>query len=235
MNIFVFGDTHGRIDLINDHAKEIITSTGINPDLFIQVGDFGVWHDDGESAGIIPKHRKYSDFPEYEKNKKQFIAPLIFIAGNHENFDYLEKLDKHKSLVQISNTMYYLKTGQVINWDNVSIAGLGGCYAAPHYEKQGKQQGRFRRYIIKEYIDSLKNKRADILITHDSPYNTVPHSRVVGSPEITDLINLSGYKYVIHGHHHTSYESKIQTATGEAILHGLSKEGQIGFAKVIVI
>lgn len=86
MAIYFFGDTHAGIDIdkiffVKDYTKE---------DFIIVCGDFGVlWSDlDGKYKQI--------DALKMEENLKERIeklpCTLLFIDGNHDNFNRLKAL-----------------------------------------------------------------------------------------------------------------------------------------------
>ena len=78
--IYITGDTHGTTDWEKLNTRNFSEQEFMNPDLdyVIITGDFGgIWGDE-EDAYILKKY-----------NQRNFTT--LFIDGNHENHDLLDK------------------------------------------------------------------------------------------------------------------------------------------------
>lgn len=117
-NFYITGDTHGYIDFkkLEIFAKE-------NPqlskkDYVLILGDFGaVW----DEKTLEHDLKRYSELP----------FTILFIDGNHENFDLLESFDIkiwHGGKVRfIKDDIVYLMRGQVFSFGKKSFFTFGGA------------------------------------------------------------------------------------------------------------
>lgn len=111
--IFITGDTHGdlcRLTEFNMFMNE--------DDYIIVAGDFGYLF-----------NRRY--WASFVKNVKSIKGKILFIDGNHENFDWLNefpvcKWNDGKIHVIIKNKVMHLMRGQVFNIEGKSIFTFGG-------------------------------------------------------------------------------------------------------------
>jgi hypothetical protein len=194
-NIVVCGDLHGGNDisvLSTKNFPEQKNFSGNN--VLLQAGDFGlVWN-----SKIVKRKSKFDgpsimpDFNADRQNpsekywlrwldKKPFYT--LFIAGNHENYDRLEKYPLIDfcggKAAQISDKVFYLKNGYVYDIDGVKIWMFGG---GTSIDKAYRIEGiSWWRQEIPEYsemlfgIDNLKehNYDVDYIITHTLPTSII--------------------------------------------------------------
>jgi hypothetical protein len=119
MSIYVTGDTHGTYDVTKIHKlKDALTPE----DSLIVLGDFGIcWDDNGGDNKV----RKFW-------NRQSFNT--LFIDGNHENFDLLNKRrvsERHCGKVHVlGKKITHLMRGQVFELEGKSVFTFGG--AASH-------------------------------------------------------------------------------------------------------
>ncbi len=163
--IFITGDIHGNIDihkLSNSNFKMFDNIT--RDDYLIICGDFGlVWDDSKEDI----YWRKWLD-------RKPWTT--LWIDGNHENYDLLEKYDVedwHGGKIQkITDNIFHLMRGYVFEIDGKKIFAFGG---AESHDKEYRKLGRTM------WLDELPNEaelqrgrmslesvgwNVDIVITH---------------------------------------------------------------------
>jgi len=145
--IYVTGDTHSHFDRFmsfNFPQQENMT----RDDYVIICGDFGgVW----------------SDSPAQEMNLDWLgFLPftLLFVTGNHENYDLLEKYEVsewHGGKVQfIRPNVIHLMRGQVYEIDGKTIFTMGG--AACHDLRNGVLDPEDPDYFEKAYKLKRKNE-----------------------------------------------------------------------------
>lgn len=92
---------------------------------------------------------------------------------------------------------------------------------------------RHRTTIYPEDVRRLRNRRADILVTHEAPSCMVAaNGRRMGFPEIDRLARAMGVKTVIHGHHHHHYEAEID---GGIRVIGVGRSGVIDLDGTILV
>lgn len=161
--IFISGDTHGR----NDFAKLIKFSSEhpnlTKADYMIIAGDFGaVWNAKTLEEDLKP----YSDLP----------FTVLFVDGNHENFDLLNsypiEMWNGGKVHNIKPDIIHLMRGQVFEIEGKTFFAFGG---ATSIDKDWRIEGRdwwaqenptFEEYD--EGVVNLKryNNKVDYIITH---------------------------------------------------------------------
>jgi len=197
--IFVCGDLHGEIDIgtlnVNNfpEQKELTDNN-----ILLQVGDFGLVFD----AKNVRHKRMHSVYEAPEivsgnisKRSKQEAHWLkwldekpfytLFIGGNHENYDRLEKfplIDFHGGkAAQISEKVFYLKNGYIYDFGGKKFWMFGG---ATSIDKQWRIEGiTWWRQEIPSYkemqfgLDNLRdaNYKVDYIITHTLPNEIIKY------------------------------------------------------------
>lgn len=118
--IYLTGDTHRSIDIEKLNNKNFPEGKSLTRDDYVIVlGDFGfIWDTSKEN--------------EYWLNwlcEKPYT--VLFIDGNHENFDlleqYPEELWKGGKIHRIANNIIHLMRGQVFNIDDKKFFTFGGA------------------------------------------------------------------------------------------------------------
>lgn len=215
MKIGLIGDIHGRVL----HTLAVITTWQMHHqetlDMIIQVGDFGAYPEPDESLrnnkfylqdssqfdfsrfiqaqGVLLQNLRYM--------KDMLSNPIHFIRGNHEDFDWLEKVSSNNKDNEISidalDIFRYVKDGTVLKIGATKIGFLGGIETS----HQGNESIDLEKY---KKLLALPAGEIDILITHDAPYGIGLnyHGEVQGSKKITALIEKIQPKYLIAGHYH---------------------------------
>lgn len=216
LNIGVLGDLHGHFTLALTLLKRWENEKEKNLDLILQVGDFGVFPHpfyklDHATYKFSKKDPDEISFPDYldstqesqsffdEKSpsEKRIDAPLIFIRGNHEDFDYLSQLENSSLDIPIPVDHYskflYLPNGKSTSFNSkgkkLTIAGLGGI-------EHGKYGAEFSN---KEVNNLIGSGYVDILLTHE-PYKGGFGDG--GSRKIKELVNSLEPSYSFSGHYH---------------------------------
>lgn len=115
--IFITGDTHAEYSRLNKKNFPIQEEMTKN-DYVIIAGDFGYWDDSKQQAWWL----KWLD-------EKPFTT--LFVDGNHENFDLLNKLPVEKwnggKIHYISKSVIHLMRGQVFELEGKKIFTFGGA------------------------------------------------------------------------------------------------------------
>lgn len=109
--IHITGDTHGDLGRVYSYCKRIFAPAVTEDDYILVCGDFGMlWN-------TMPTKDSFPDLP----------CPVLFVDGNHENFDLLRVLPRKE--------MFGSKVGVVeVGGREVAYHLLRGCV----YEIQGK-------------------------------------------------------------------------------------------------
>jgi len=125
MTIFLTGDLHGQIDiqkLSSDNFSEGKTLT--KNDFLIVLGDFGlIFHE--------PSHKNYRSEKHWLNWLEKKPWTTLFVDGNHENFDIIEKLPEVEmfgsKVGKVNNSIYHLKRGNIYTIENKTFLALGGA------------------------------------------------------------------------------------------------------------
>ena len=167
--IYITGDTHGTTDWEKLGTSSFTEQKYMNPDndYVIIVGDFGgIW--DGAD---------YDAYVQKTYNKRNFTT--LFIDGNHENHDLLDKYpveDWHGGKVhKISDHIIHLMRGQVFKLRGFTIFSMGGAESTDkQYRREGESWWARELPSDEEYEEALRNLskvdfRVDIVLTHCAP------------------------------------------------------------------
>lgn len=163
MAIYITGDTHGDNSYIyNMSARYKITED----DYIIVCGDFGfVWNGD---------------------YKKQFIklhrctkATILFVDGNHENFDLFETFPVVEwcggKASQLADKIYWLRRGEIYTIEGHTFFCFGGARSTDQdWRTPGKSWWPQEEPTIEEMVKGIEviNDNLDkieYVITHDCP------------------------------------------------------------------
>lgn len=165
-NFYIFGDTHGTMEIskifgVKDYEKD---------DFIIVCGDFGVlWSD-------TPSEKE----KEIIKAIKKLPCTLLFIDGNHENFnrlDALKSVEKFGGRVgeYIKNKAYHLKRGEIYSILGRNILTLGGALSIDKAWREENVSWWAGEAITHEQLaHALENiakfsQNINIIITHTCP------------------------------------------------------------------
>ncbi|MGX3098289.1 metallophosphoesterase family protein [Helicobacter sp. 23-1046] len=171
--IYIFGDTHG----LEDIEKIFLPLESYTKDDFIIIcGDFGVlW---GDRADDCEKFL----VGEFDK----LPCTILFIDGNHENFNRLDALKNVKKFggnvgEYIKGKCYHLKRGEIYTIAGKNIFTMGGAssidkdYRKPNiswWEGENITPAQVK-YALQNLVDF--RGQIDIVITHTCPSSFLPH------------------------------------------------------------
>lgn len=170
---YIFGDTHGIADiekvfLIDEYYKQ--------NDFIIICGDFGViWSDEVDSNESI-----------LIKEFKKLPCEILFIDGNHENFNRLSKLKNIKRFggnvgEYIKDKCFHLKRGEIYNIAGKNIFTMGGAKSIDVAYRQRNvswwEAENITESQVKYALQNLANFKGniDIVITHTCPNSFLTH------------------------------------------------------------
>lgn len=207
--IFVTGDTHIPIDIHKLNTKNFPQQTELTKkDYVIILGDFGgVWD-----------NSKEQEYWLNWLNNKSFTT--LFIDGNHENFDMLNKLptkDWHDGLVHVvRENILHLMRGYVFKIDGYNFFTLGGAYSVDKQcRKEGKSWWAEELPSQVEYARAIRNLekhnyKVDYILTHTAPRDIVSRifnfetneaeQELIATLQFID--NHTQYKHWYFGHVH---------------------------------
>lgn len=180
--IYITGDTHGLTDinkLISFKAKNHFTKN----DFMIIAGDFGgIWD--------INSINNYIDF------YSNFPFTILFIDGNHENFDFLATFPVEQwnggKIHRISNKIIHLIRGEVFNINEKTILTLGGAESDDKdyrikYLSWWPQETIIQSDIERALEASSQYNKIDYIITHTCPKKFLTEEFLSSRPMKTDF------------------------------------------------
>lgn len=223
--IYITGDTHGlanfaKLNLFAGQHPELTKD-----DYLIIAGDFGGVI---ESNNLMERLRFYMDLP----------FTVLFVDGNHENFDLLETFPieewKGGKIRRISKDIIHLMRGQVFEIEGNTIFTLGG---ATSIDREGRTKGVSwwpqevpTREDLQEGMKNLAkyNYKVDYIVTHTCSNRAAAHYQLAASmtkcncPENTlfdEIDEKVKYKHWYFGHFHIDCKLSYRyTALLEKIL-----------------
>ncbi len=204
--IFITGDTHGDIDY-----KKLLVLKEKNlsyDDYLIICGD----------AGICWSPRSFQYFLDLYND---IGCTIIFIDGNHENFDMLNMcplVEYHGALMhQIDKHIFHVLRGEIMTINKKSFLCLGGAISIDKIERTPYVSWWPEEEITFHDIDNAlsnlekTNNKVDYVITHCADTHTVikafGYRRDICTDQLTFIDKVVDYKHWFFGHYH--FDRKI--------------------------
>ncbi|MCQ4141154.1 metallophosphoesterase [Chryseobacterium sp. EO14] len=214
MKIALFSDIHGKIllpfKLVDLYQKE----TGSKIDFILQCGDLGAYPIIENLDKATIKHAQYDrdelgfhdDFtkenPEIQSFLNELNINMICVRGNHEDHDFLDRLEKEnpdESIfpIDIYERVFVCKSSleQTLETEDevLHFVGIGRIG-----DRKGRSEKRFiQDYERKEIRKLLKAKNTfDVLITHDKDDSQTGY----GMTEIREVLDNVIFQYHFYGH-----------------------------------
>ena len=220
MRIAVFGDIHGHWRDFRDKVLELHSQAPL--DLVLQCGDSQPFRNESDLVYMHcpKKYRELGDFWMFHDGVEKFPVPLLFIGGNHEPWNFL---DENREGGFLAPNIEFLGRVGMRNINGTRIVGLSGVYSPKHfntphidwpYSISKRKQATYYNY---EDLDkALGFGETDILLIHEWPSimngarneNWPSHWGVVGSDQLTALVELLTPKYVFCAHMHISAQHR---------------------------
>ena len=204
--IYITGDTHGDIDyskLLKLKEKKLSYD-----DYLIICGDAGICWSIYDSRGFLSL---YNDIG----------CTILFIDGNHENFDMLNGLPlveyKGALMHQVDEHIFHILRGEILTLEGKTFFCLGGAcsidkmYRTPHISWWPEEE--INKHDIDNAIANLEkaNNKVDYVITHCSDTKTVLKAfgfrRDVCTDQLMFIDKVVDYKHWFFGHYH--FDRKI--------------------------
>lgn len=134
-------------------------------------------------------------------------APLYWIKGNNENFDFVAAQPAGSGTVP---NLHFIPNGFSVQAHGLTLAGLGGTLAPTWYKKPASELRRLtlrddkRRHFVHEEVDACEKLRGvDVFLSHEAP-RPFPLGRVkdAGKTPINEVLSAMQPRLHLFGHHH---------------------------------
>ncbi|MCL2387052.1 MAG: metallophosphoesterase [Defluviitaleaceae bacterium] len=220
MRLFVTGDVHANHDYDKlkkfRHQKKAELTLD---DYIVICGDFGIlW--DGDRHDKYFKEKVYGDFP----------CTILWVDGNHENFDALATYPIEEwnggKVRRITDRILHLMRGEIFTLpkgeESIKIFALGGAMSTDRGYDTGNNRGWWPQELPSE--DEIKNainnlvahkETVDYVFTHDAPPNVLHEANILDprtgeirrsdptlSSVLGSLSRVLNFKGWYFGHHH---------------------------------
>ncbi|SCW49788.1 Calcineurin-like phosphoesterase [Ruminococcaceae bacterium YRB3002] len=192
--IYITGDTHSTLDWEKINTARFPEQKDLTKDDYlIIIGDFGgILGVEGQDDYII---KAYNDRP----------FTTLFIDGNHENHDLLDKYPVQEwrggKVHFISDSVIHLMRGQVYGIDGLTVFTMGGAESTDKaYRQEGVSWWSREMPSDEEYEEAIRNLekhdfKVDIVLTHCAPEGYIgKNMRAVYNSDISRLLadNMEG-------------------------------------------
>jgi len=230
--VLLAGDWHGNLGWalrVVDHAADV------HAEVIVHVGDFGIWQG---SAGM--KYLRRLDQRLTERG-----LTLVFIDGNHENFDLLDTYPRRRDgTAEILPTITHLPRGYRWSWHDQSWLALGGATSVDRdLRTPGRDWWAREEITMAQATAAAGGGHADVLICHDAPAGVaalearlalnalgLPADVLRGSQSHRELlrgvVEKVSPEHLWHGHYHWAYRDELVLGDGHRVqVRGLDMDG----------
>lgn len=222
----VFGDIHGRFTLMYTLVYLYEQKNNLTIDAILQLGDMGAFPDLSRLDNATLKFAKhdtdelgFQNYVNYSNEAEKVLRCCHYkksylIAGNHEDFDYLNQF-KTPGTLDPWNCLIYIPDGQTLNLNlaqgKLTLAGFGKIHPRHESANKGKKSRKsYRqsqktaqldpRFFTEQEIDkAFIDTPVDILMTHAGP--RCKHLQT-GSTYLHNLTSRIKPSVHLFGHHH---------------------------------
>lgn len=221
--IALAGDWHGSVSF----ALNAVHATP-RASVVLHLGDFG--------------YRFRSD---YLTELNDFLGErqqiLMFIDGNHENFDWLEAQPVAEDGVRrLTERIWHLPRGFRWEWSGRRFLALGGAISIDRPQRvPGNSWWSQEAITDTQATEAVQGGLTDILLTHDCPAGVcipdLPDEASIGGPELLAaqqhrhklyrVVASVHPRYLWHGHYHVNYLDRLWTGSRWCRVRGLAHNG----------
>lgn len=189
--IGILGDIHA-------HYVELFRIVSSHPEItsWIQVGDLGA------EESIYPF----------------FNMPFYFIAGNHENWDEIEKMDRGEG----PKNLFHIKNGETVTIEGLKVLGFGGNYSPRYFSMDPKliPSSRRRHNNYTELEKAIMHTNVDLFICHEAPKPYISRDRDAGIENLNKILVTVKPKLCFFGHHHFQVSKVYEGIKSECLEYG---------------
>ncbi len=183
--LYFTGDIHGEAtrfyQLGSETNYELTTE-----DYLVVCGDFGMLFYPPGTMGYLQQQQELDAL-------EQLSYTILWVDGNHENFDLLKTYPKEKwkggRVHRIRKNILHLMRGQVYDIDGIKLFSMGGAYSMDKYMRQkGLSWWEEELPNDAEYHEATQNlhevgNKVDVIVSHTAP---------------REIIMRMGYHYDMH-------------------------------------
>lgn len=222
LRIAVAGDWHANAGW----AERTITCAKDRcADVIVHLGDFG-----------------YEFTPGFLRRVSTALAhaqlSLLFVDGNHESFDRLNRYPIRASgLREIAQGIYHLPRGFRWTWGGVRFLALGGAHSVDRpYRVPGVSWWPQELITPEQAADAIAGGPTDVLVAHDCPAGVdipgledtahlFPPLEILRADEhrqtLRTVVNAVRPREIWHGHYHRHYQTTTDLGYGAVRVTGL--------------
>ena len=228
MYIAIVGDLHGHLRLMFAIVGRWQRESGHRVSLILQVGDLGTFTSDAKLDQATRRHAERDPeelgFGEFAGEHPPVTLldprpPLVFIPGNHEDFDYLDLCARSapagESVYSVSadRRICALRSGRVWAFredgQTISVGGVSGIATRP---KRGRPAGMYLRDEDVLVLAARDRRSLDILISHDAPEGLwADVGRGQGSAALRLIVEEVAPRFAFFGHYNRNGEWGLGT------------------------
>lgn len=227
----VVGDMHGNLF---SWGRTIVPAIRRHrPDVVIQVGDFGFgW--DQYYLEVLDEILDDCAGPD-----------VIWLDGNHENFDWLEAMAAFgaPSAFATSRRTWYLPRGYTWEWQGRRCMSVGGAYSVDKpYRTPRSSWWEQEELTDADVARAQAAGHVDVLFAHDAFAGFKvpgPHAARKQAGEfdrlaqpnrlkLLDIVKSAKPSLYVHGHYHWGYERDARAGDHEVHVVGLNREDEPG-------
>lgn len=224
------GDWHmnaARVEHVLFHAAND------GADVVLQLGDFGVWSgDSGE---------QFRSF--VNRTAARLNLPVVFVDGNHEDFDLLESIPVDASGVRALGThLFHAPRNLRWTWGDLEFCAFGGATSLDRPQRvQGVSWWPQEEQTKEDLTGLAAAGRCDILLSHDCPAGVpvpgIVHRRATGFWPLDELERAWQHRerfaaavaeveptHLFHGHFHKYHRSVVECFGGRTTVIGLGSD-----------
>ncbi len=165
------------------------------------------------------------DLPDENGEYPRPRAPLYWIKGNNEDFDFVAAQPSGSGTIP---NLFYIPNAHAVQVSGLTIAGLGGTFAPTWYDKPATDLRRLtarddrRRHFVQEEVEACKAlSGVDVFLSHEAP-RPFPLARVkdAGKTQINEVLSAMRPRLHLFGHHHryTAAERQHVPSIGLAVV-----------------
>lgn len=226
-NLGLVGDVHGS-SYYAVHAVRMLKDQGADRIIFL--GDFG-----------------YDFAPRFVESlaavSNDTGLQIEWLPGNHENFDYLEKID-----YDLGPNFTCYRTGDTFSIDYYKFLVIGGAVSVDRqWRVKGKSWWPQESLTDEDIRKACDAGEAHFILSHDAPWlppmlsdDTAPFPKIdlaiseLHRHKYRMILNSAKPTDIWHGHYHVSYDETYEVDGFDRVrVHGLDCDGHRGYTRLV--